>query len=208
MIEQNNPSGKPSQSRPRWSWYRILLALIPAFIPFAYFYLTGKGAWALSDFAVVCGLFIAYWMIVMLIAGRVLRSRQALQAARLASPLIEVPLNADLRASLSRFAASRRQKLAVAAFELLDQEIPRFEQDEERDRARRDNEHLRQQAGQSAFLVAVTTEILKRLLLLSGAHAEDRKLWRAQISETAARIVSDALEHRLPSAEQFSEQPT
>jgi len=204
MIEQNNPSGKSSQGRPRWIWYRILLALIPAFIPFAYLYLTGKETWAPSDFAVVFGLFIAYWLAVMLIAGRVLRSRQALQAAKLASPLIEVPLNADLRASLSRFAASRRQKLAVAAFELLDQEIPRFEQDEERDRARRDNEHLRQQAGQGAFLVAVTTEILKRLLLLSGAHEEDRKFWRAQISETAARIVSDALEHRMP----ITEQPT
>jgi len=204
MIEQNNPSGKSSQSRPRWIWYRILLALIPAFIPFAYLYLTGKETWTPSDFAVVFGLFIAYWLTVMLIAGRVLRSRQALQAAKLASPLIEVPLSADLRARLSRFAASKRQKLAVAAFELLDQEIPRFEQDEERDRARRDNEHLRQQAGQGAFLVAVTTEILKRLLLLSGAHEEDRKFWRAQISETAARIVSDALEHRMP----ITEQPT
>lgn len=204
MIEQNSPSGKSSDSGSRWSWYRILLALIPAFIPFAYFYLTGKETWSLTDFAVVCGLFVTYWLIVTLVAGRVLRGRRALHAARLASPLIEVPLSADLRARLSRFAAFRRQKLAVAAFELLDQEIPRFEQDEERDRARRDNEHLRQQAGQGAFLVAVTTEILKRLLLLSGAHEEDRKFWRAQISETAARIVSDALEHRLP----ITEQPT
>ncbi len=156
----------------------------------------------------VCGLFASYWLIVMLVVGRMLRSRQALQAAKLASPLIEVPLSADLRTRLSRFAASRRQKLAVAAFELLDEEIPRFEQDEERDRARRDNEHLRQQAGQGAFLVAVTTEILKRLLLISGAYEEDRKFWRAQISETAARIVSDALEHRMPGADQLTEQPT
>jgi hypothetical protein len=211
MTEQNNPSGKSPQSRSRWIWYRILLALIPASIPFAYFYLTGKEAWSLTDFAVVFGLFVAYWLIVMLVVGRALRGRQALQAARLASPLIEVPLSADLRARLSRFAASRRQKLAVAAFELLDEEIPRFEQDEERDRARRDNEHLRQQAGQGAFLVAVTTEILKRLLLLSGAHEEDRKLWRAQISQTAARIVSDALEHRGASLEHGmsgAEQPT
>lgn len=161
----------------------------------------------MSDFAVVFGLFAAYWLIVTQVIGRALRGRQALQAARLASPLIEVPLSSDLRARLSRFAASRRQKLAVAAFDLLDEEIPRFEQDEERDRARRDNEHLRQQAGQGAFLVAVTTEILKRLLLLSGAHEEERKLWRSQISQTAARIVSDALEHRLPITDQLSEQP-
>ena len=207
MTEQNNPSGQTPKGRTRWIWYRILLALIPASIPFAYFYLTGREAWSLSDFAAVFGLFVAYWLVVMLVVGRSLRGRQALQAAKLASPLIEVPLSAELRARLSRFAASRRQKLAVAAFDLLDEEIPRFEQDEERDRARRDNEHLRQQAGQGAFLVAVTTEILKRLLLLSGAHEEDRKLWRSQISETAARIVNDALEHRLPMIEQFSEQP-
>src|SRR5262245_62275397 len=137
----------------------------------------------------------------MWVRGRSLRGRRALHAARLASPLIEVPLSTDLRARLSRFAASRRQKLAVAAFDLLDEEIPRFEQDEERDRARRDNEHLRQQAGQGAFLVAVTTEILKRMLLLSGADEEDRKVWRTYISETAARIVSDALDHRAAMAE-------
>jgi hypothetical protein len=207
MTEQNNPSGKPSQSRPRWIWYKVLPLLIPAFILFAYIYLTGKEYWTISDVAAVFGLFVAYWIVLTLVVGRAIRGRQALQAARLASPLIEVPLSSDLRARLSRFAASRRQKLAVAAFDLLDEEIPRFEQDEERDRARRDNEHLRQQAGQGAFLVAVTTEILKRLLLLSGAHEEDRKLWRSQISQTAARIVSDALEHRLPMADQFSEQP-
>jgi hypothetical protein len=207
MTEQNNPSGKPSQSRSRWIWYKVLLVLIPAFIPFAYLYLTGKESWSISDFAVVLGMFVAYWLIVTLVIGRAIRGRQALNAAKLASPLIEVPLSSDLRARLSRFAASRRQKLAVAAFDLLDEEIPRFEQDEERVRARRDNEHLRQQAGQGAFLVAVTTEILKRLLLLSGAHEEDRKLWRSQISETAARIVSDGLEHRLPMTDQFSEQP-
>jgi hypothetical protein len=38
-----------------------------------------------------------------------------------------------------------------------------------------------------------------RLLLISGAHEEDRKQWRFHISETAARIVSDALDHRVES---------
>ncbi|HEY8461220.1 MAG TPA: hypothetical protein VIM99_12615 [Blastocatellia bacterium] len=207
MTEQNNPSGKPSHGRPRWIWHKLLPMLIPAFILSAYIYLTGKESWTVTDFVAVFGLFVVYGIILTLVVGRAIRSRQALQAARLASPPIEVPLSSDLRARLSRFAASRRQKLAVAAFDLLDEEIPRFEQDEERDRARRDNEHLRQQAGQGAFLVAVTTEILKRLLLLSGAHEEDRKLWRSQISQTAARIVSDALEHRLPMTDQLSEQP-
>ncbi|HEX5084836.1 MAG TPA: hypothetical protein VFY40_22560 [Blastocatellia bacterium] len=207
MTEQNNTSGKPSQNRSRLIWYKVLLAVIPAFIPFAYLYLTGKESWSILDFAAVFGMFVAYWLIVTLLVGRTIRGQQAMQAAKLASPLIEVPLSSDLRARLSRFAASRRQKLAVAAFDLLDEEIPRFEQDEERVRARRDNEHLRQQAGQGAFLVAVTTEILKRLLLLSGAHEEDRKLWRSHISETAARIVSDGLEHKSPLTDQLSEQP-
>ncbi len=202
MSEQNIPSEKSTGNRARWSWIRILLAFVPASIPFLYFYLTGKQAWTLKDFAIVGGLFVGYWLMVVFIAGRALRSRAASQSAKLASPLIEVPLSADLRDRLSDFAEVRHQKLAVAAFELLDQEIPRFEQDDERDRARRDNEHLRQQAGQGAFLVAVTTEILRRLLLLSGAQEEDRKVWRSQISETAARIVSDALDQRTPLAEQ------
>src|SRR5262245_50876830 len=46
----------------------------------------------------------------------------------------------------------------------------------------------------AVFLVAVRTELLKQLLL-SGAYEEDRNLWRAQISETAARLISEALEH-------------
>jgi hypothetical protein len=146
----------------------------------------------------VAVIFTFYWTVVFVIAARILRHKQKVYALSLASPLIEVPLSAELRAKLSAFAAAKQQQLAVAAFELLDQEIPRFEQEEERDRARRDNEHLRQQTGQGAFLVAVTTEILKRLLLLSGAQESDRNLWRSYISETAARIVSDALEHRLP----------
>ncbi len=171
----------------------MLLVLIPALIPVAYFYLSGKENLTLTDLAVVGGIFAGYWVAVFAIAARVLRTKQSLQAINLASPLIELPLTADLRARLSTFAAVNHQKPAVAAFELLDHEIPRFEQEEERDRALRDNEHLRQQAGQGAFLVAVTTEILKRLLLISGASDEDRKLWRTYISETAARIVSDAL---------------
>jgi hypothetical protein len=196
MSEPN----KSSISKPRWSIYRVLLVIVPTLIPVVYFYLNGKDKVTLFDLGIVGGMFVSYWLIVFLIAARVLRHRQSLQAVALASPLIELPLTSELRARLLAFAAQREQKLAVAAFELLDQEIPRFEQDEERDRARRDNEHLRQQAGQGAFLVAVTTEILKRLLILSGAREEDRKAWRAQISETGARILNDALDHRQPPA--------
>ena len=197
MKEQDDSSErKPSGGKPRWSLYRALLVVVPMLIPVTYFYLSGKERFTLTDLGVVGGMFIAYWLIVLFVAGRVLRHRQSLQAVTLASPLIEVPLTAELRARLSALADVKQQKPAVVAFELLDKEIPRFEQEEERDRAIRDNEHLRQQAGQGAFLVAVTTEILRRLLLLSGAHEEDRKVWRTYISETAARIVSDALDHR------------
>lgn len=193
--------GKSSGSKSRWSWYRLLLVAVPALIPVTYFYLSGKDRLTLTDLALVGGMFVGYWLVVLFVVTRVLRHRQSLQAVTLASPLIEVPLSADIRARLSALADVRQQKLAVVAFDLLDREIPRFEQEEERDRAVRDNEHLRQQAGQGAFLVAVTTEILRRLLLLSGAHEEDRKVWRAYISETAARIVSDALDHRTATAE-------
>lgn len=201
MNEHDDPSeikssGGKSGAGPRWNWYRLLLVAVPTLIPVTYFYLSGKDRWTLTDLAVVGGMFIGYWLVVLFVAGRVLRHRQSLQSVTLASPLIEVPLSAELRARLSALASLRQQKLAVVAFDLLDREIPRFEQEEERDRAIRDNEHLRQQAGQGAFLVAVTTEILRRLLLLSGAHEEDRKVWRTYISETAARIVSDALDHR------------
>jgi hypothetical protein len=206
MNDQNDSSeikssGGKSGSRPRWSWYRVLLIAVPTLIPVTYFYLSGKDHWTLTDLAVVGGMFVGYWLVVLFVAGRVLRHRQSLQAVTLASPLIEVPLSAELRARLSALATLREQKLAVVAFDLLDREIPRYEQEEERDRAIRDNEHLRQQAGQGAFLVAVTTEILRRLLLISGAHEEDRKVWRTYISETAARIVSDALDHRAVTVE-------
>lgn len=189
-----------TNNRSRWNWYRLLLLAVPAAIPVTYFYLTGRNAWTVRDLGIVCGLFVAYWLLVLLVTARVLRHRQALHAASLASPLIEVSLSAELRARLSSFAAARSQKPAVVVLDLLNQEIPRFEQEEELDRARRDNEHLRQQAGQGAFLVAVTTEILRRLLLLSGAQEEDRKLWRTRIGQTAARIISDALDHRQPAA--------
>jgi hypothetical protein len=189
------------QPRSRWTLGRIVLILIPTLVPLVYFYFTGRSLWTLRDLANVGMIVLGYWIAVFLIAARVMRARQSLASIHLASPLIELPLNSDLRARLSRFAAARQQKLAVAAFDLLDRELPRFDPEDERERARRDNEHLRQQAGQGAFLVAVTTEILKRLLLLSGAQEEDRTVWRSHISETAARIVTDALDQRIPATE-------
>jgi hypothetical protein len=177
---------------------RLALIFIMMILPLSYFYLNGKSSWTMRELVLAGSVFMFYWMGVFFLAGRLLRNKQALTAINLASPLIELPLNADVRAKLSAFATARHQTLAVAAFELLHQELPRFDQEDELERARRDNEHLRQQAGQGAFLVAVTTEILKRLLLLSGAQEEDRKVWRTHISETAARIVDDALDHQHP----------
>ncbi|MFN0107937.1 MAG: hypothetical protein ACKVZH_03715 [Blastocatellia bacterium] len=198
--EDQSPNDRPSK-KSGWSLFRVLLVAVPTAIPVVYFYLSGKEHWSVKDLAIVGGMFVGYWVMVLFVAARVMRHRHA-QAITLASPLIELPLNAEIRQRLSSFADDQQQKLAVVAFDLLDREIPRFEQDDERDRARRDNEHLRQQAGQGTFLVAVTTEILKRLLLLSGAQEDDRKVWRDHISETAARIISNALDHRLTVAEQ------
>jgi len=201
-MEQNNAvdkrADKGRRSRPPWNWYRILLIIVPALIPVIYFFLSGKESLVFKDLAIVGLIFTLYWVILFVIATRVLRHRKAMHALSTASPLIEIPLTAELRSRLSDFAAARKQKPAVIAFEILDREIPRFEQEGERDRALRDNEQLRQQGNQGAFLVAVTTEILKRLLLLSGAQEEDRKLWHSHISKTAARIVSNALDHWIP----------
>jgi hypothetical protein len=194
----NKRAGKGRRNGPPWNWYRILLVIVPALIPVIYFFLSGKESLVFKDLAIVGLIFTLYWVILFVIATRVLRHRKAMHALSMASPLIELPLTAELRSRLSDFAEARKQKPAVVAFEILDREIPRFEQEGERDRALRDNEQLRQHGNQGAFLVAVTTEILKRLLLLSGAQEEDRKLWHSHISETAARIVSNALDHRIP----------
>ncbi len=183
-----------SEGKSRWIWYGLLLVIVPVLIPAVCLYLRESG-WTGIDLTVIGLLFAGYWFTVILIAARTLQTRQQPAAARLASPLIELQLPNDLQQELALFASDRQQKMAVAAFELLDREIPRFEQEDDRHRALRDNEHLRQQAGQGTFLVAVTTEILRRLLLLSGAGEGDRGLWRSQVNETAARIVGGALEH-------------
>jgi hypothetical protein len=203
-MEQNNAvnkrAGKGRRSGPPWNWYRILLVIVPALIPVIYFFLSGKESLVFRDLAIVGLIFTLYWVILFVIATRILRHKKGMHALSMASPLIELPLTAELRSRLSDFAAARKQKPAVVAFEILDREIPRFEPEGERDRALRDNEQLpgNPLRPEGAFLVAVTTEILKRLLLLSGAQEEDRKLWHSHISETAARIVSNALDHRIP----------
>jgi hypothetical protein len=192
---------RTSEGRTNWRWYVIAFVLAPMLIPVACLYLRRQG-WTGIDLPVVALLFALYWFAAILVATRLLGSKQRLNPARLASPLIELNLTSELRARLAAFAAARHQKPAVAAFELLDHEIPRFEPEEDRQRARSDNEHLRPSAGQNAFTVAVTTEILKRLVLLSGVGEEDRRLWRTYVSETALRIVRDALDHQMPLAEQ------
>ena len=146
---ENQPTDDNPPRKSRWNLYRIMLVAVPTMIPVLYFYLNGREHWTIKDLALVGGMFVGYWVMVLFVAARVLRHRQA-QAITMASPLIELPLSAEIRERLTSFADNQHQKLAVAAFDLLDREIPRFEQDDERERARRDNEHLRQQAGQGA----------------------------------------------------------
>jgi hypothetical protein len=185
-----------SDNRRRWVLYGLLLVIPPILIPAVCLYLRDRG-WLEVDLTLMGVLLAGYWGVVIAVGARLLRSHQSSSIARPASPLIELELENDLQVRLAAFASGQQQKMAVVAFDLLDREIPRFELDEDRSRARRDNEHLRQQAGQGAFLVAVTTEILRRLLLLSGVEETDRRLWRTHVNSTAARIVRHALEHQL-----------
>ncbi|MGE0102736.1 MAG: hypothetical protein AB7H86_10155 [Blastocatellales bacterium] len=198
---QNGGSGPEGQSPGRRS-NRAIILVMPLVLTLLIFLIRRDDSLTPMHIGIIVMVTVMSAAIVAMIALRMVRHKRTMRAISMASPLIEVPLSVELRHRLSAFAASRQMKPAVAAFDLLDSEIPRFDLEEERDRARRDNEHLRQQAGQGAFLVAVTTEILRRLLLLSGAREEDRRIWRSQISETAARIVSDGLDHRQPFPEQ------
>ena len=82
------------------------------------------------DMTVIALLLAGYWCLVIALGARSLRTRQAVRAIQLASPLIELELESDLQARLSEVASDQKQKMAVVAFDLLDREIPRFEQEE------------------------------------------------------------------------------
>lgn len=146
-----------------------------------------------------------YWIVALAVAGWLIRVRFRARIAKLGSPLVDLQLTGELRARLADFAAARRQSLAVAAFDLLDRELPRPERDKdaaELERVRTENAQLDQlqnpSESQSALSVAVTVGILRRLLMLNGADEDNRHLWRTFASETAQRIICDALEHLDP----------
>ena len=63
--------GKSSGSKSRWSWYRLLLVAVPALIPVTYFYLSGKDRLTLTDLALVGGMFVGYWLVVLFVVTRV-----------------------------------------------------------------------------------------------------------------------------------------
>ena len=93
MSEYDNSSEDQSTNgslprKSRWNWYRMLLVAVPTAIPVVYFYLSGKDHWALKDLALVGGMFVGYWVMVLFVAARVMRHRHA-QAITMASPLIE-----------------------------------------------------------------------------------------------------------------------
>ena len=177
-----------------WRGYLIKFTLIPLILLCVLFYLQYEGVITLDP--MVFGLLMAgYWLVALTAAARHISRQRNQSASKLDSPLIELHLTSDLRARLAAFAKEQQQKPTVAAFELLDREIPRFDEDDARNQARKDNERLLQPIEHSSMIIAVTTEIMKRLFLLSGANDEDRRLWRSRVSETALRIVRDALEH-------------
>ncbi|MFN0124019.1 MAG: hypothetical protein ACKV2V_26245 [Blastocatellia bacterium] len=191
---------KQKPVEPRWRWYVLAVAVTPMVIPAVGFYLRARGRTDIT-LQMIAGAFMLYWVTALLIAGLLIRKRLKIRIARLGSPLVDLRLTAELRARLSAFASARRQSLAVAAFDLLDRELPRSGRDkdaEEIERVRRENAQLgdlqSQVEARDELSVAVTVGILRRLLLLNGADEENRHLWRTFASETAVRIIGDALD--------------
>jgi hypothetical protein len=201
MAEQKK---KRNEIEPRWRWFVVLVLLLPWLIPIGGIWMRQNG-WPWITAQLIAVLFMAYWIVALAVSALIIRARIRARMARLGSPLVDLTLSSELRAKLSAFAAARRQPLAVTAFDLLDRELPRPERDkdaEELERVRHENAQLDQfqlQAdSQSALSIAVTVGILRRLLILNGADEENRHLWRAFASETAARIIGDALDHLDP----------
>ncbi|HZS07106.1 MAG TPA: hypothetical protein VFD58_19880 [Blastocatellia bacterium] len=201
MSEQKRKQG---EGEPRWRWYLITVVLLPMLIPALGLYLRRRGLTEISLQSIV-GAFMLYWVVAIVVAGWIIRARFKARMAKLGSPLVDLQLTLEVRERLAALAEARRQSLAVAAFDLLDKELPRPERDkdaEELERVRHENAQLNQlespSESQGALSVAVTVGILRRLLMLNGADEDNRHLWRTFASETALRIISDALDHLDP----------
>lgn len=199
MAEQNK---RKNEIEPRWRWFVVMVLLLPWLIPIGGVWMRQNG-WPWISAQMIAVLFMCYWVVALVVSAFVIRSRIRARMARLGSPLVDLPLTTELRDKLAAFAAARRQSLAVTAFDLLDHELPRPERDKDADeleRVRRENAQLDQiqTDSQSGLSIAVTVGILRRLLMLNGADEDNRHLWRTFASDTAARIISDALDHLDP----------
>jgi hypothetical protein len=201
MAEHHDNQSDPE---PRWRWYIITAILLPLLIPAAGLYLRKHG-WSSLKIQHIAAAFMLYWLIALIVGGLVIRWRFKIRIARLGSPLIELPLTQEAQTRLADFATKLHQPLAVVAFDLLERELPRSARDRESDdleRVRSENEKLSQlyesssvEGEKSGLAIAVTTGILRRLLVMNGADEENRHLWRKFASDTASHIVSQALEH-------------
>jgi hypothetical protein len=201
MAEQHD---NQSDTEPRWRWYIITAILLPLLIPAVGLYLRKHG-WSSLKIQHIAAAFMLYWLIALIVGGLVIRRRFKIRIAQLGSPLIELLLTQEAQARLADFATKQRQPLAVVAFDLLERELPRSARDRESDdleRVRSENEKLSQlyesssaEGEKSSLAIAVTTGILRRLLIINGADEENRHLWRKFASDTASHIVSHALEH-------------
>ncbi len=200
----SEPKKKPGEGEPRWRWYLVAVVLLPMLIPVVGAYLRRRGMTGITMQS-MAGAFMLYWVVALAVTGWLIRARFKARIARLGSPLVDLQLTGELRAKLAAFAAARRQSLAVAAFDLLDRELPRPDRDKdlaELERVRTENAQLDElqnpAESQNTLSVAVTVGILRRLLMLNAADEANRHLWRTFASETAQRIISDALEHLDP----------
>lgn len=196
---------KHHDGEPRWRWYVIMVILVPLLIPTIGLYLRRNG-WAEVNLQTIAGAFMLYWIVALVVAGLIVRAKFRARMAKLGSPLVDLQLTGELHEKLAAFAAARKLSVTEAAFDLLDRELPRPAQDkdeEELARVRNENVqlgelHKQTDSQPSALSIAVTIGILRRLLLLNGADEENRHLWRTFASETAARIIGDALEQSDP----------
>lgn len=198
------PRKRSNGVEPRWRWFVVMVLLLPWAIPIGGIWMRQNG-WPWISAQLIAVLFMCYWLLALAVSALIIRSRIRSRLAQAGSPLVDLQLTGELRDKLAAFAAARQQPLAVTAFDLLDRELPRPERDKDADeleRVRRENAQLDQiqteADSQEGLSVAVTVGILRRLLMLNGADEDNRHLWRTFASETAARIIGDALDHLDP----------
>jgi hypothetical protein len=189
---ETDPDGRSNKIAR--SMRAIMSATRPIFLV-SYILIIWRYGWLRGWVAAVCLVLVILIAIVPRL-HRLRRRRLTLRSSASRPPLVEISLRDDLRVGLNKLARTANLQPAVAAFNVLDREIPRFDDEsEELARAAQANQLIDPTAS-GTLLVAVTTKMLGRLLLISGATDVDRKLWRSYVNQTASRIIGEAIERQ------------